>query len=236
MKPILFNTSMVQAIIEGRKTVTRRNPFKFVMKEGYNPEWSGYSLGEYCTGRIDSGACLYSRGAHDVWGVRSNVVKPKYKVGDILYIRETWCESRNKYYYKADKKCTGCDELGTCLPKGTSVTPVCELCEYSFDSYKWHPSIHMPKEAARLFLRVKEVRVERLSNMTVKDMIAEGVNMDDLITASGIIEYRVINRWEELWDSTIPKDKLSEYGVDANPWVWVIEFNKISKEEAYGRL
>ena len=58
------------------------------MKEGYNPEWSGYSLGEYFTGHIDSGVCLYSRGIHDVWGVRSKVVKPKYKVGDILYVRK----------------------------------------------------------------------------------------------------------------------------------------------------
>ena len=67
-KPILSNTEMVGAILEDRKTVTRRSPFHFEMKEGYNPEYTGYSLGEYCTGHIDSGVCLYSRGSHGVWG------------------------------------------------------------------------------------------------------------------------------------------------------------------------
>jgi len=242
-KPILFNTEMVKAILDERKTVTRRNPFKFEMKGGCNPDWSGYSLGEYYTGHIDSGVCLYSRGTHDVWGVRSNVVKPKYKAGDILYVRETYCElcyvdenrithyDQRKYYYKTDG-------------------------DYQIDLYddngfylddqrmKWHPSIHMPKVAARIFLRVADVRVERLQDITEEECYNEGFefkppcltlvgeNYCDLDgPCSSKIKYCDMSTGELfgklLWDSTIKKQELDKYGWSANPWVWVIEFERV---------
>lgn len=221
-KPILFNTEMVQAILEGRKTVTRRNPFKFEMKEGYNPDWSGYSLGEYYTGHIESGVCLYSRGAHDVWGVRSNVVKAPYKVGDILYVRETWqrnyCNDAmvpGKYAYKASP----------------------ETWQYFSEEEKtiikkWKPSIHMPKVAARIFLKVTDVRVERLQDITVEQIEKEGIYAEAPYTKEHFA-YRpgMVIHFSRLWDGITKKQDLDKYGWDANPWVFVISFIKISKEE-----
>ena len=265
MKPILFNTEMVKAILDGRKTATRRSPFQFEMKPGYNPSWSGYSLGEYCTGHIESGVCLYSRGAHDVWGVRSNVVKPRYQAGDILYVRETWqqgytldgndqiIEDTGRYFYAA-----GPDEF---LPHFSFwLDPdTGEHKEYM----PWRPSIHMPKEAARIFLRVKAVRAERLQDINGQgrhdDILKEGIrgytkdgelykfctDIDSWIDFHRKHERRFkfkgsfwqdmprtpVEAFKFLWNSTI---KEGDYGSfwESNPWVWVIEFDRISKEEA----
>ena len=217
-KPILFNTEMVQAILDGRKTVTRRNPFKFEMKEGFNPDWSGYSLGEYYTGRIETGVCLYSRGAHDVWGVRSNVVKPKYKVGDILYVKEKFNDIETySVLYAADKDFIdyGCKRVDGYLFMESEV--------------KWKSSIHMPKEAARIFLKITDVRVERLRDINGQghhdDFFKEG------IYKIGDATYRELSeRFENLWDNTIKKQDLDKYGWKANPWVWVIEFERVEIE------
>ncbi len=233
-KPILFNTEMTQATLENRKTVTRRNPFKFEMKDGYNPDWSGYSLGEYFTGNIETGVCLYSRGAHDVWGVRSNVVKPKYKVGDILYVQETWQihdlspEFCMMIRFKADNHC----ELQV------------EFKPSRFDKFEkfyykngWQSPYFMPKEAARLFLKVTNVRVERLQDITSEQAKNEGVDLNSgtpfpKATArdchgakDGLSMYQ--SKFVILWDSTIKKQDLYRYGWKANPWVWVIEFERV---------
>ena len=131
--------------------------------------------------------------------------KMPYQSGDVLYVRETWCKGSlnggaEQYFYKADDNDFHC---------------------------KWRPSIHMPKEAARIFLRVTNVRVERLK------YIEDGWRFDE----EGIILYHgmISEAWRDfadLWNSTIKKSDLGKYGWDANPWVWVIEFERISKEEA----
>lgn len=90
----------------------------------------------------------------------------------------------------------------------------------------WRPSIHMPKEAARIFLRVKDVRIERLNDMQEDDAIAEG------FPDRGVDADSPLERFSVLWDKTIKREQIREYGWYANPWVWVIEFEKISKEEA----
>lgn len=232
MKPILFNTEMVRAILDGRKTVTRRNPFQFQMKDGYNPEWSGYSLGEYYTGHIETGACLYSRGSHGVWGVRSNVVKPKYNIGDVLYVRETWqhgyeldgndqiIEGTEKYYYAA-----GPEDV---LPNFTYWLDE-DTGEHK-DNMPWKPSLHMPKEAARIFLRVKAVKVERLQDIDKywSNYDKEGMRNPETENISIVMQERFIS----IWNSTVKKTDIDRYGWQANPWVWVIEFERISKEEA----
>ena len=89
----------------------------------------------------------------------------------------------------------------------------------------------MPKKAARIWLKVTDVRVERLSNMNVDDTIREGIDTKGVITNQGIIEYRAWNRMQELWDSTIKKKDLPMYGWNANPWVWVIEFERCEKPQ-----
>lgn len=224
MKPILFNTEMVKAILDGRKCCTRRNPLNFVMKDGYNPKWSGYSLGEYYTGHIETGVCLYSRGAHDVWGVRSNVVKPRYKVGDILYVRETWCDrwlpdgflqGAERYGYKAD---------------GTPTFGYWGNDKQCKDNV-WIPSIHMPKEAARIFLKVTDVRVERLQDIT--DIQAEGTEYFDCKKCSynmwcNNLGHGETDCFKNIWDSTV-KEYWQKW--ESNPYVWVIEFERCEKPE-----
>lgn len=207
IKPILFNTEMVRAILAGRKTVTRRR-IKFL---GFkNPNWPGY---------VKDGLMLYN-------GTNEPCIKPcQYRLGDILYVRETWApmypdnESTEicAYLYKADRQKYGDEykkEYDLQYPDGK---------DYTWDGI-WRPSIHMPKEAARIWLRVTDVRVEQLQKMWASDTGKEGLLFDRPYTAE-----EMLKKFAELWDSTIKKSDLDRYGWDANPWVWVIEFEQCEK-------
>ena len=136
-------------------------------------------------------------------------MKPPCEVGDVLWVRETWDRpSRGPFYYKAD---------GDRRTKRPGRNP-------------WKPSIHMPKEAARIFLRVTNVRIQRLQEINGKDVLAEGVDNGGSNPAMGI-------RWEnmqrmafsELWDSTVDPSEIECYGWRGNPWVWVIEFERCER-------
>lgn len=151
----------------------------------------------------------------------------RYQPGDILYVRETWRKSpfTDHYIYRAD---------------GEE-----ELFSQSYDSevmddtmWKWQPSIHMPKAAARIWLKVTDVRVERLQDMYVDDAIKEGAwgNGNPNIPFSILREKypdacNATASFAHLWDSTIKKKDLQLYGWDANPWVWRIEFERCEKPE-----
>lgn len=194
IKPILFNTDMVRAIMDGRKTCTRRvvktrrkDACGFYVVKG--PDGSFTGVYEY-----DEDERMFE-----------NQLIPPYKPGDILYVRETWGEgyAEGTYIYKADDKLA---ELPT-FKKTSKIL--------------YHPSIHMPKEAARIWLKVTDVRVERLQDMTDDDAEAEGC-FDYTSTALG---------FPDVWDSTIKKSDLDHYGWDANPWVWVIEFERCEKPQ-----
>ena len=199
MKPILFNTDMVRAILEGRKTVTRR-VVKF--KPGQNPQ---------CTGYIPDGPVLY--GSNNIPASKS-----PYHPGDILYVRETWnkvklaIESDWHYEYRAS----------------------CENPAYFSNGFmaEWRPSIHMPKEAARLFLRVTDVRVERLQAITPEQIDAEGCKEWAYSAKTGELLPSGPSFFRIKWDSTIKPADLPLYGWEVNPWVWVIEFEQVSKEAA----
>jgi len=220
MKSVRFTTEEVQAVLEGRKTVMRRKPFHFVMKPGYSPDWSGYSLGEYYTGHIETGVCLYSRGLHGVWGVRSNIVKPLYQVGDILFVKEKFNnEETTSILYAADKEFIdfGCKNVDGYL--------------FMEHEIKWRPSIHMPKEAARIFLKVTDVRVEQLKNITNEQVAKEGI-LPYIFVSGERNEEANKTSFIGLWNSSINKNDLVVYGWDANPWVFVYEFKMISESEA----
>ena len=144
--------------------------------------------------------------------------KSPYQPGDVLYVRETWCKFVAEHIID-----------GVWYEYKANATPALEATRKAY-GYKWRPSIHMPKEAARIFLRVIGVRVERLQEMTWRDARAEGFSpkQDPVskLTSSEILQFY------ELWDSTIKKSDRAKYGWAANPWVWVVEFERISKEEA----
>jgi hypothetical protein len=181
-KPILFNTDMVRAILDGRKTVTRR-----VIK-----------FPEGMTGRLSES------GATDHIFYPGGIKRPLYRTGDILYVRETWCYENHMHDLTAGEPD---------LPNGES--PHRYVYRASSPDYpvdKWKPSIHMPKTAARIFLKVTDIRVERLQDITVEQAIKEGFN--------SAYEFNV------LWDKTIKKQDLDKYGWNANPWVWVYEFER----------
>lgn len=128
---------------------------------------------------------------------------PPYEAGDILWVRETWHKDAGRYMYRANY--TDNEKF---YRNGKEV------------QLRWSPSIHMPKEAARIFLRVKDVRVERLNDMDEEAAIAEG------FPDSPAGEDSPIERFAALWDKTVKRDDLREYGYHANPWIWVIEFER----------
>lgn len=187
-KPILFNTEMVEAILGGRKTCTRRL-VKFL--PGQNPAWTGYTKDRFMLYNGNNEPCIR---------------KAPYKPGDILYVRETWSEWTGGYIYRAWN------------------SPFPQAGAYSEE--KWHPSIHMPKDAARIWLKVTEVRVERLHDMTIDDIRNEG--LDSMAVHAGDMEM-ALEEWKILWNRTIPKTDIDLYGWDANPWVWVIAFEPCEK-------
>lgn len=212
VRPILFNGDMVQAILEGRKTVTRR-----VIKDTDESMYAGM---------CGLGPGLFDRNT----GLR--VKESYYRLGDILYVRETWGIANLDY---DDKKVFIIYRAGNEQENGICVTLPNEKFEKIYESMAgtgpdWHPSIHMPKEAARIWLKVTDVRAERLHNLTNRDAKKEGITVET--DNSGMAHKAAFMR---LWDSTIKKSDIGTYGWNNNPWVWVIEFERCGKpEEAEG--
>lgn len=229
-KPILFNTEMVRAILDGRKTVTRR-----VLKP--QPE-KAHNIMDYDndahTVDFHCGNCT-PNGTFIDW---TKTVKAPYWYGDILYVKETWksfcgmlygrengtyipLDDFEGYQYKADEQCI--------CTKG--INPFCDgfddqKRDISFDD-KWHPSIHMPKEAARIFLRVTNVRIEKLQDITPEQIDAEGCKEYAYSAKTGELLPSKPTWFKMIWDSTIKKSDIAKYGWAANPYVWVIEFERI---------
>ena len=209
MKPILFNTEMVRAILDGRKTVTRRVAFS---EKDLRPFQSkDYPDGWWFRGRVYRS---WDDATRTPQGVMSLC---RYRREGVLYVRETWLPldgdhiiDGRKYAYRADST-EDSEQLRT---------------RYG---YKWHPSIHMPKEAARIFLRVQDVHAERVQEITGAECVREGIPQESL---KEVGEAFTVGQFADLWDSTVKPADLPRYGWDANPWVWVINFERISRDEA----
>lgn len=193
IKPILFNTEMVRAILDGRKTCTRRickdaNEYTVPDMDFYNADRRTYAVHNF----VDKEHTEQLSTAERTCPICT---------GDILYVRETLKEAPKGYYYYEDWQK---DDIA--------------------DVTKWKPSIHMPKEAARIWLKVMNVRVERLQEITEVQAQAEGCNsglLTGACTARG--------QFEDLWNSTVKKSDIDRYGWDANPYVWVISFERCEK-------
>ena len=198
MKPILFNTDMVRAILEGRKTVTRR-----VVKP--QPEGAPIPI-------PDEKYWLGCFAGDD----KCRAIKSSYLPGDTLYVRETWCDPSETGWpilYKADMP----------MHWDAEDTETGIAVDLKTADYKWRPSIHMPREAARIFLRVTGVQVERLQEITEEQAIAEGFEAFEHEPATvGFVE---------TWNSTIKKADRALYGWAANPWVWVVAFERCDGPE-----
>lgn len=227
IKPILFNTEMVRAILDGRKTCTRRickdaNEYTVPDMDFYNADRRTYAVHNFA----DKEQMEQLSTAE-----RTCPICP----GDILYVRETvW--QKIGYYLDID------GETKPSWYNEFKYVASDEKPETGWN-YSWakRPSIHMPKEAARIWLKVTDVRVERLREITPKDSENEGVGnlfYEDIGYSEKNYgtevdpEYGIAKeQFAWLWESTIKKSYIDRYGWGANPWVWVIEFERCEKPE-----
>lgn len=216
IKPILFNTEMVRAILDGRKTCTRRickdaNEYTVPDMEFYNADKRTYAVHNFADKEHMEQLSTAER---------TCPICP----GDILYVRETvW--QKIGYYLDID------GETKPSWYNEFKYVASDEKPETGWN-YSWakRPSIHMPKEAARIWLKVTDVRVERLQDITAESALTEGA--DKYIHANGTLnEDQTITSFIWIWNSTIKKSDLDRYGWDANPYVWVIEFERCEKPE-----
>lgn len=199
MKPILFSTPMVKAILEGRKSQTRRiikpQPIDNIEVDGnfFDGKHSGYV-------KVDG---------HPNWQQQFVSEFCRFQIGDILWVRETWqlmpalAQYSERFVYKADN--------------------------FGRDTDKWRPSIFMPREACRIFLKITNIRVERLQDISEEDAIAEGITMNNgphsgwywmenvYSTDNPVMAYQL------LWQKINGKESW-----DNNVWVWVISFEQSS--------
>lgn len=233
-RPILFSTGMVQAILEGRKTQTRRvvKPQPYIDKSD-NFCWDGKNFGQSIEGfpRIQAIASPVPS------SVTKRVFCPYGAVGDVLWVRESWAETTNierihpwpnrphtqtgddsAIIYRADGHWQWLDDDG-CMT----------------DKTHWKPSIHMPRAACRLFLKITSVRVERLHDISEEDAKAEGVERSR--SGDGRIVYKhylkpkygpsPVHSFQTLWEKINGAESW-----ESNPWVWVVEFERIEKPKA----
>lgn len=202
IKPILFNTEMVRAILDGIKGSTRRIVKGFIPNDAV---W-GYTA-------FTPKGYISCRGTF-ADGYGEKFFKLPCEPGNILYVREAWKKAPNGYYYYEDWQKNDIADVT-----------------------KWKPSIHTPKEAARIWLKVIDVKVERLQEITDEQAKREGIQYDECPTGFTWKQetdmhncYTTpIGAIQALWNSTIKKSDIDRYGWNANPWVWVIEFERCEK-------
>lgn len=227
MKPILFSTPMVQAILEGRKTQTRRvlKPQPLVHNEVIKMPIPMDEYSKTMKQYVKKGYTqIYTK------GVLQGMIAPKCpfgEVGDTIWVRETWQHTSEfginnqdenaGYIYKASENGKDWEE--------------------NTEGWKWKPSIFMPKDACRIFLKITNIRVERLQDISEEDAIVEGAKpcTDNLTMENRVHNYNNPSTaqfplvhyygFQSLWQSINGKESW-----DSNPYVWVIEFETIKNQ------
>ena len=197
-KPIIFSTDSVQGILDNRKSQTRR-----VIK-GLGNKWHvDRLLGDWHLSEPP-----YIKDGKLYWELQTDVddshvfkMNLPHKVGDILWVRETWCPAKRDFFYKADWER---NDMG--------------------DMWQWKSPMYMPKAAARIFLQVTDMRVERLWNMNVNDFLREGIKPICGISTAPELVGAYADKYKEIWDKLNAK---RGYPYDSNPWIWVISFERV---------
>ena len=230
--PILFNTEMVRANLEGRKSCTRRIVKGFIPNDA---KW-GYTA-------FTPKGCISCRGTF-ADGYGEKFFKLPCEPRDILYVRETWqCWRAHRYEATADIRFrAGGDDVRLQFANGNTDS----INRLDYDTFvhkwfshngEWKPSLFMPKVAARIWLKVTDVRVERLQEITKDECIKEGIFPSNCRKCNATFGcdicpdegYDEVDKFVEVWNSTVNKSALDKYGWDANPWVWGIEFERCEK-------
>lgn len=227
MKPILFSTPMVQAVLRGTKTQTRRTVGLNKINENPN-EWEAIEINNGDTPDYGWGAIFRNIKT----GQTERIKLPYGFVGDDLWVRETFARTTNVnqlsdwpnrphivdpehdesyngvlqscVIYKADGPWNWCDDDG-----------------FSTDKSHWKPCIFMPKKACRIFLKISNVQVQRLHDISNDDIEAEGVDLSSTPGAHFIM-------WHRLWESINDAESWNR-----NPWLWVVKFERINKPENF---
>lgn len=231
-KPILFNPEMIKAILEDRKTKTRRiagpnycNTHMELVEDEHGPkliEKQNVANGIYTLPAIER--------------------QPKYHAGDILWVRERWRvgawdserqaiavdyavdEFARKEWIRVPQKSRFEKYMQQTLEDVKDAGMKMAVWEPGKGPARWRPSLFMPKELARIFLRVTGTRAERLQDITVQEIQEEGVLQMGYLSQYAVMTSDCFERWAALWNSTV---KPYAWKWAANPWVWVIEFERI---------
>lgn len=213
LTPILFSTPMVQAILEGRKTQTRR-----IIKSKHESGLYAVSTAKY---EPDCRGYYHNRSVQSLdWdeGSCGDILCPYGEVGDVLWVRETWCktldvdEFEDGYLYKAEGSTAFQDSDGDII-----------------DLVKWKPSIHMPKAACRIWLEITDIRVEGLQDISEEDAIAEGIWLDTTVLPNGYTLYGMPhwNTAKECY-SVLWEEINGPKSWELNPYVWCLSFKRIA--------
>lgn len=238
-RPILFSGDMVRALLDGRKTQTRR----IVKLPHNNPlgQWEPTSIGGPNGGRTAAGDTVPLQGA--IWHTRTgdSLMCPYGQPGDRLYVRETWAAYWGppalgaRVVTDAAVRQSDGSIAHASAAEPLSVRYAADMDGEAPFGRKWKPSIHMPRWASRITLEVTGVRVERLQDISENDAVAEGirqhgekcgwVNECQLSDGKRHFDSSAYGMYRQLWDDL---NAARGYGWDANPWVWMIEFRRIA--------
>ncbi|PVF75188.1 hypothetical protein CSC18_2535 [Klebsiella aerogenes] len=219
---MIFNGEMVRAILDGRKTQTRR-----IMK--IQPEHSGLGLRRVTDSKNGSDDGKYFWSSSDACGLKArskSFTCPFGVVGDRIWVRETFQGPLFDY-----------EQMESYLDDSSKFEKP-EFCQYAADGkpapeyydaddnlrHGWRPSIHMPRWASRILLEITDVRVERLASVSDEDAGKEGYPADPSPFGGPM------DKWlwfRQLWDGIYPEQSFKH-----NPWVWVIEFKRIEEQTA----
>lgn len=243
-RPILFSGEMVRAILEGRKTQTRRvmKPQPVHKDGGYfwpsHPDWKiGWAAEDSAAAKLPN----FKVEPATEWFIENGKC-PYGQPRDRLWVRETWAQTvnlnrRTNWPGRPHLKCTDYYEIGACMPcyiyRADGETDWVDDDGSPTDASYWKPSIHMPRWASRILLEITDIRVERMQDITLEGALAEGAPQ---YTSSTKLHREFIPEdkgcyragFREFWDSLNEK---RGFGWDANPWVWLIGFKVVNSED-----